>query len=103
MSGFITAVDTNSFNGVVGGRLVTAATGLLPQPAVRRRRGRLQLHRYQLQRAPGFAEPLRQRFMFQTNYTFGKSIDDISDDTNGAGTGLLLPKDSITAAWTGAV
>jgi hypothetical protein len=33
-------------------------------------------------------------FMFQTNYTWGKSIDDISDDTNGAGTGLLLPKDS---------
>ncbi len=32
--------------------------------------------------------------MFQTNYTWGKSLDDISDDTNGAGTGLLLPADS---------
>ena len=41
---------------------------------------------------------LNQRFsrsmMFMTNYTWAKSLDDISDDTDGAGQGLLIPTDS---------
>jgi hypothetical protein len=41
---------------------------------------------------------LNRRFakglLFLTNYTWGKSLDDISDDTDGAGQGLLIPYDS---------
>ena len=33
----------------------------------------------------------------QTNYTWAKSLDEASDDTNGAGTTLLLPRDSNNA------
>ncbi len=32
--------------------------------------------------------------MTQVNYTFAKSLDDVSDDTNAAGTTFLLPRDS---------
>ena len=32
--------------------------------------------------------------LFQTNYTYGKSLDDVSDDTNGAGTTFLLDRDA---------
>jgi hypothetical protein len=32
--------------------------------------------------------------MFLSNYTWAKSLDDISDDTDGAGQGLLIPTDN---------
>jgi len=93
----ITAVDTGVFNNVVGGRLTAAGLGqgYFRNPQFTAASRGLQLHRYQLQRFASLGEPpVLQRPAFPTNYTWGKSLDDISDDTNGAGTGLLLPKDS---------
>src|ERR1051326_7882732 len=94
---FISTVDTNSFNGVVGGRLVAAG---LPQSYFRNPQFSAagagcsctgnSYNALQISLNRRFAGGL----LFQTNYTWGKSLDDISDDTNGAGTGLLLPKDS---------
>jgi hypothetical protein len=38
--------------------------------------------------------PLLRGLMTQFNYTLAKSLDDVSDDTNAAGTTFLLPRDS---------
>jgi hypothetical protein len=94
---FITAVDTGVFNNVVGGRLVAAGLGQgyfrNPQftaAAVGCSCTDTSYNALQVSVNRRFSGGV----LFQTNYTYGKSIDDISDDTNGAGTGLLLPKDS---------
>jgi hypothetical protein len=103
VSGFITAVDTNSFSpsagqpAVVGGRLLAAG---LPQSYFRNPQFATaalgctctdtSYNALQVSLNRRFSEGL----MFQTNYTWGKSLDDISDDTDGAGTGLLIPTDS---------
>jgi hypothetical protein len=94
---FITAVDTGAFNGVVGGRLVAAG---LPQSYFRNPQFTAagvgcsctdsSYNALQVSINRRFAQGL----MLLTNYTWGKSLDDVSDDTNGAGTTLLLPTDT---------
>ncbi len=97
VSTFITAVDTGVFNGVVGGRLVAAGLGQgyfrNPQfttAAVGCSCTDTSYNALQISVNRRFSSGL----LFQTNYTLGKSLDDISDDTDGAGQGLLIPKDS---------
>ncbi|MFN7924769.1 MAG: carboxypeptidase regulatory-like domain-containing protein [Bryobacteraceae bacterium] len=97
VGGFITAVDTGTFNGVTGGRLVAAG---LPQSYFRNPQFAIagigcsctdnSYNALQISLNRRFAQGL----MFVANYTWAKSIDDISDDTNGAGTTLLIPYDS---------
>jgi hypothetical protein len=98
---FVTAIDTGAFtvNGVstVGGRLLAAG---LPQGYFRNP----QFTTAALGCActdtsyNSLQVSLNKRFsrglMFMTNYTWAKSLDDISDDTDGAGQGLLIPTDS---------
>jgi hypothetical protein len=94
---FITAMDTGVVNGVTGGRLVQAGLGQgyfrNPQFAAAGLGCSCTDSSYN-----ALQVSVNRRFssglLFQTNYTWGKSLDDISDDTNGAGTTLLLPKDS---------
>ena len=94
---FITTVDTGAFNNVVGGRLVAAGLGQgyfrnpqfttagLGCSCTNTSYNALQIS-------------LNRRFsrglMFISNYTWAKSLDDISDDTDGAGQGLLIPTDN---------
>jgi hypothetical protein len=94
---FITAVDTSTFNGVVGGRLVAAGLGQgyfrNPQFAIAALGCSCTDTSYnalQISVNRRFAQGL----MILSNYTWGKSLDDISDDTDGAGQGLLIPYDS---------
>lgn len=97
LSAFVTAVDTGVFNNVAGGRLVAAGLG----------QGYFRNPQFTIA-ALGCActdtsynalqVSVNKRFsrglMFMTNYTWSKSLDDISDDTDGAGQGLLVPTDS---------
>ncbi len=94
---FITTMDTNSFNGAVGGRLVAAGLGQgyfrNPQfgtAALGCSCTNTSYNALQVSVNRRFAQGL----MFQTNYTFAKSLDDISDDTDGPGQGLLIPTDN---------
>jgi hypothetical protein len=97
MGGFISTVDTGTFNNVVGGRLVAAGLGQgyfrNPQFSAAGLGCTCTTTSYnalQLSLNRRFSDGL----LFQTNYTLAKSLDDVSDDTNGAGTTLLLPRDS---------
>jgi len=102
MGGFISTVTTNAFTagGVtnqVGGRMIASGLGLgyfnNPQFTIAALGCACTDSSYnalQISLNRRFA----QGFMFQTNYTWAKSIDDISDDTDGAGQGLLIPYDS---------
>jgi hypothetical protein len=94
---FITSVDTGVFNGVVGGRLVAAGLGQgyfrNPQftiAALGCSCTDTSYNALQVSLNRHFAQGL----MFQSNYTWAKSLDDISDDTDGAGQGLLIPTDT---------
>jgi hypothetical protein len=97
MGTFITAVDTGAFSGVVGGRLVAAGLGQSyfrnPQfttAALGCACTDTSYNALQISLNRRFSNG----FLFQTNYTWAKSLDDISDDTAGAGQGLLIPYDS---------
>jgi hypothetical protein len=94
---FITTMDTNVFNGVVGGRLVAAGLGQgyfrNPQFGTAARGCSCTSTSYNALQV-SVNRRFSQGLMFQTNYTFAKSLDDISDDTDGAGQGLLIPLDS---------
>jgi hypothetical protein len=101
LGGFVTAVDTGAFtvNGVstVGGRLVAAGLGQgyfrNPQfttAALGCACTDTSYNSLQISLNKRFSRSL----MFMTNYTWAKSLDDISDDTDGAGQGLLIPTDS---------
>ncbi|MBI4902409.1 MAG: TonB-dependent receptor [Acidobacteria bacterium] len=97
VGGFITAVDTGVFNGVAGGRLVAAGLGQSyfrnPQFTIAALGCACTDNSYnslQISLNRRFAQGL----MFMANYTWAKSLDDISDDTDGAGQGLLIPYDS---------
>ncbi len=97
VAALIVTVDEGAFNGVVGGRLVAAGLG----------QGYFRNPQFRTA-ALGCActdtsynalqVSLNRRFsnglMFLSNYTFAKSLDDVSDDTDGAGQGLLIPTDS---------
>ena len=101
IGGFVTAVDTGAVtvNGVstVGGRLVQAG---LPQSYFRNPQFTTaalgcsctdtSYNSLQISLNKRFSRSM----MFMTNYTWAKSLDDISDDTDGAGQGLLIPTDS---------
>ena len=94
---FITSVTTGAFNGTVGGRMVSAGLGLSyfnnPQfttAALGCSCTDTSYNALQISVNRRFARGL----MLQSNYTWGKSLDDISDDTDGAGQGLLIPTDS---------
>jgi hypothetical protein len=94
---FITTVDTGAFNGVVGGRLVAAGLGQgyfrNPQfttAALGCSCTNTSYNALQVSLNRRFSRGL----MFISNYTWAKSLDDISDDTDGAGQGLLIPTDS---------
>ncbi len=97
LGGFVTAIDTGVLNNVVGGRLVAAGLGQgyfrNPQFTVAALGCSCTDSSYN-----ALQVSLNRRFshgvMFMSNYTWGKSLDDISDDTNGAGQGLLTPTDS---------
>ena len=97
LGSFITTVDTGAFNSVAGGRLVAAGLGQgyfrNPQFAAAGLACSCTDTSYN-----ALQVSVNRRFsrglLLQTNYTFGKSLDDISDDTDGAGTGLLIPADS---------
>lgn len=97
MGAFITAVDTGVFNGVAGGRLVAAGLGQSyfrnPQFTIAALGCACTDTSYN-----SLQVSLNRRFskglMVMSNYTWGKSLDDISDDTDGAGQGLLIPTDS---------
>jgi len=94
---FITTVDTAVLNGVVGGRLVAAGLGQgyfrNPQFTTAALGCSCTDSSYN-----ALQVSLNRRFagglMFTSNYTWAKSLDDISDDTDGAGQGLLIPLDS---------
>ncbi len=97
VGGFITAVDTGVFNGVAGGRLVAAGLGQSyfrnPQFSIAALGCACTDNSYnslQISLNRRFAQGL----MVMSNYTWAKSLDDISDDTDGAGQGLLIPHDS---------
>ncbi|MEK7407680.1 MAG: TonB-dependent receptor [Acidobacteriota bacterium] len=94
---FITTVDTGSFNGVVGGRLTAAGLGQgyfrNPQfttAALGCSCANTNYNALQVSLNRRFSRGL----MMLSNYTWGKSLDDISDDTDGAGQGLLIPSDA---------
>ena len=94
---FLTTVDTGSFNGVVGGRLVAAGLGQgyfrnpqFTSAAVGCSCTDTSYNALQISVNRRFSQGL----MAVANYTFAKNIDDISDDTDGAGQGLLIPLDS---------
>ena len=97
VAALITAVDTGVFNGVYGGRLVAAGLGQgyfrNPQFTTAAMGCSCTSASYN-----ALQVSLNRRFsgglIFQSNYTFAKSLDDISDDTDGAGQGLLIPTDS---------
>ena len=97
VSSFIITVDQGVFDNVVGGRLVAAGLGQSyfrnPQFAAAGLGCSCTDTSYN-----ALQVSLNRRFshglLFQTNYTWGKSLDDISDDTDGSGTGLLVPTDS---------
>ena len=74
-----------------------AAGQLLPaEPAVQHRGRRLHLFELGVQRpADPAAAPLRRRPCLLVNYTLAKSNDDVSNDTRGAGTELVVPTDPI--------
>jgi hypothetical protein len=97
LGGFISAIDTGAFNGVVGGRLVAAGLGQgyfrNPQfttAAIGCSCTDTSYNSLQISLNKRFSRGL----MFMTNYTWAKSLDDISDDTDGAGQNLLIPTDS---------
>jgi hypothetical protein len=97
VGGFVTAVDTGAFNGVVGGRLVAAGLGQgyfrNPQfttAAIGCSCTDSSYNALQVSLNRRFSRGL----MILSNYTWAKSLDDISDDTDGAGQGLLIPLDS---------
>jgi len=94
---FITTVDVGSFNGVVGGRLAAAGLGQgyfrNPQfgtAALGCSCTNTSYNALQVSVNRRFSQGL----MFMSNYTWAKSLDDISDDTDGAGQGLLIPSDN---------
>jgi len=94
---FITAVTTGVVNGVVGGRMTAAGLGLgyfnNPQfttAALACTCTDSSYNALQISLNRRFASG----FMFQTNYTWAKSLDDVSDDTDGAAQTLLIPTDS---------
>ncbi len=97
VAAFITTVDTGTFNNVVGGRLVAAGLGQgyfrNPQFTTAARGCSCTNTKYN-----ALQISLNRRFssglMFLSNYTWAKSLDDISDDTDGAGQGLLIPTDN---------
>ncbi|MBM3812112.1 MAG: carboxypeptidase regulatory-like domain-containing protein [Acidimicrobiia bacterium] len=97
VGGFITAVDVGVFNGVAGGRLVAAGLGQSyfrnPQFSIAALGCACTDNSYN-----SLQISLNRRFsqglMVTSNYTWAKSLDDISDDTDGAGQGLLVPHDS---------
>jgi hypothetical protein len=98
---FITAVDTGAVpvNGIstVGGRLVQAGLGQSyfrnPQFTIAALGCACTDTSYN-----ALQVSVNRRFsaglLIQSNYTWAKSLDDISDDTDGAGQGLLIPTDS---------
>jgi Carboxypeptidase regulatory-like domain/TonB dependent receptor len=97
VASFVSTVDTNVLNGVVGGRLVAAGLGQgyfrNPQfgtAALGCSCTDTSYNALQVSLNRRFSKGL----LFQTNYTWGKSLDDISDDTDGSGQGLLIPTDS---------
>jgi hypothetical protein len=94
---FITSVTTGTFNGTVGGRMTSAGLGLSyfnnPQFTVAALGCSCTDTSYNALQI-SVNRRFGQGLMFQTNYTWGKSLDDISDDTDGAGQGLLIPTDS---------
>jgi hypothetical protein len=90
-------VDTGVFNGVSGGRLVAAGLGQgyfrNPQFTIAALGCSCTDTSYNALQI-SLNRRFSQGLMFQTNYTWAKSLDDISDDTSGAGQGLLIPYDS---------
>ncbi|MBL8173725.1 MAG: TonB-dependent receptor [Bryobacterales bacterium] len=94
---FITTVDTGAFNGVVGGRLVAAGLGQgyfrNPQFTTAALACSCTNSKYNALQV-SVNRRFKQGLMFLSNYTWAKSMDDISDDTDGAGQGLLIPTDS---------
>jgi hypothetical protein len=97
IGGFVNSIDTGVLNGVTGGRLTAAglsqgyfhnpqfSTGALACSCTTSSYNSLQV---------SVNRRFSKGFMTQVNYTFAKSLDDVSDDTNGAGTTFLLPRDS---------
>jgi len=94
---FITAVTTGAVNGVVGGRLVSAGLGLgyfnNPQFTIAALGCSCTDTSYNALQI-SVNRRFGQGLMFQTNYTWAKSLDDISDDTDGAAQTLMIPTDS---------
>jgi len=94
---FITAVTTGVVNGITGGRMVQAGLGLgyfnNPQFTTAALGCSCTDSSYNALQI-SLNKRFSGGFMFQTNYTYAKSLDDISDDTDGAGQGLLIPTDS---------
>jgi hypothetical protein len=97
LGAFITTMDTGVLNGAVGGRLVAAglSQGYFRNPqfttaAIGCSCTDTSYNSLQISLNRRFSRGV----MFMTNYTWGKSLDDISDDTDGAGQGLLIPTDS---------
>jgi hypothetical protein len=97
IGGFVNSVDTSVFNNVTGGRLTAAGLSQSyfhnPQFSVGAVACTCSTSSYN-----SLQISLNRRFsrglMAQVNYSFAKSLDDVSDDTNGAGTTFLLPRDS---------
>ncbi|MFN7935580.1 MAG: TonB-dependent receptor [Bryobacteraceae bacterium] len=93
----ITTMDTGAFNGVVGGRLVAAGLGQgyfrNPQFTTAAIGCSCTNSKYNALQI-SLNRRFRQGLMFMANYTWAKSMDDISDDTDGAGQGLLIPTDN---------
>jgi hypothetical protein len=97
IGGFVNSIDTSVFNNVTGGRLTAAGLSQSyfhnPQFGVGAVACTCTTSSYN-----SLQVSLNRRFakglMTQVNYTLAKSLDDVSDDTNGAGTTFLLPRDS---------
>ncbi|MBI3698786.1 MAG: TonB-dependent receptor [Acidobacteria bacterium] len=94
---FITTMDTGAFNGVVGGRLVAAGLGQgyfrNPQFATAALGCSCTNSSYNALQV-SVNRRLSSGLILLSNYTWAKSLDDISDDTDGAGQGLLIPTDN---------
>lgn len=97
IGGFVNSIDVGVLNNVTGGRLTAAglsqgyfhnpqfSTGALACTCTTSSYNSLQI---------SLNRRFSKGFMAQLNYTLAKSLDDVSDDTNAAGTTFLLPRDS---------
>ncbi len=97
IGGFINSIDTGVLNNVTGGRLVAAGLGQgyfhNPQFGVGALACTCTTSSYNSLQV-SVNRRFAKGFMMQANYTFAKSLDDVSDDTNSSGTTFLLPRDS---------